>query len=198
MTRPIRWERIHDQYDTIMQYATTLRLGTADAQTILKGFTRSNDQHPTDRALANWGRPSRPSFSVASCTTKRGVRNPDGLQVIENWNRANDFIFYGRGGDIATNRLEDQAIAMLALHLWHIALVYLNTLMVQQIFTDEAWFERMPPEDFRALTPLTYAHIAPLAHSNWICRSVCLWMRRKPFQCRGLQYNFSAGDSSYN
>jgi hypothetical protein len=34
-------------------------------------------------------------------------------------------------------------------------------LMVQQIFTDETWFERMTPEDFRALTPLTYAHINP-------------------------------------
>jgi hypothetical protein len=29
------------------------------------------------------------------------------------------------------------------------------------IFTDDTWFERMPPEDFRALTPLTYAHINP-------------------------------------
>ena len=31
LTRPIRWERIHHQYDTMMQYATALRLGTADA-----------------------------------------------------------------------------------------------------------------------------------------------------------------------
>jgi TnpA family transposase len=81
--------------------------------------------------------------------------------VIENWHSANEFIFYGRGGDIATNRLEDQEIAMLALHLLQISLVYINTLMVQQIFTDETWFERMTPEDFRALTPLIYAHINP-------------------------------------
>ena len=60
-----------------------------------------------------------------------------------------------------TGRLEDQEIAMLALHLLQISLVYINTLMVQQIFTDEAWFERMTPEDFRALTPLIYAHINP-------------------------------------
>jgi hypothetical protein len=52
-----------------------LRLGTADAQTILKRFTRSNYQHPTYRAIV------------------------------------------------------------------------------------ELWFERMTPEDFRALTPLTDAHI---------------------------------------
>ena len=62
---------------------------------------------------------------------------------------------------MATNRLEDQEMAMLALHLLQISLVYINTLMVQQIFTDETWFERMTSEDFRALTPLTYAHTNP-------------------------------------
>jgi TnpA family transposase len=102
-----------------------------------------------------------------------------GLQVIENWNSANEFIFYGRGGDMATNRLEDQEMAMLALHLLQISLVYINTLMVQQIFTDETWFERITPEDFHALTPLTYVHINHMAHSNWICSNVCIWMRRK-------------------
>nr|WP_317890750.1 Tn3 family transposase [Paenibacillus arenilitoris] len=29
-----------------------------------------------------------------------------GLNVVENWNSANSFIFYGKGGEIATNRLE--------------------------------------------------------------------------------------------
>ncbi len=30
----------------------------------------------------------------------------EGLQVIENWNSANDFILYGKGGEFASNRLE--------------------------------------------------------------------------------------------
>jgi TnpA family transposase len=47
LTRPIRWELIHHQYDQMIKYATALRLGTADAETILKRFTRSNFQHPT-------------------------------------------------------------------------------------------------------------------------------------------------------
>jgi TnpA family transposase len=85
----------------------------------------------------------------------------EGLQVIENWNSANDFIFFGKGGDIATNRLEDQEVAMLSLHLLQISLVYINTLMIQQIFTDHTWWERMQPDDLRALTPLIYAHINP-------------------------------------
>ncbi len=39
----------------------------------------------------------------------------EGLQVIENWNSANDFILYGKGGEFASNRLEDQEILMLSL-----------------------------------------------------------------------------------
>jgi hypothetical protein len=150
------------QYDTMMQYATALRLGTADAQTILKRFTRSNYQHPTYRAIVELGKAVKTLF-LCRFLHDEALRQEihDGLQVIENWNSANEFIFYGRGGDMATNRLEDQEMAMLALHLLQISLVYINTLMVQQIFTDETWFERMTPEDFRALTPLTYAHINP-------------------------------------
>ena len=37
--------------------------------------------------------------------------------MVENWNLANDFILYGRGGEIATNRVEDQEATMLSLHL---------------------------------------------------------------------------------
>jgi Tn3 transposase DDE domain len=50
---------------------------------------------------------------------------------------------------------------MLSLHLLQIALVYINTLMIQQVLTDQAWWERMAPDDLRALTPLIYAHINP-------------------------------------
>ncbi len=29
----------------------------------------------------------------------------EGLNVVERWNEANDFISYGRGGEFATNRM---------------------------------------------------------------------------------------------
>jgi TnpA family transposase len=80
---------------------------------------------------------------------------------VENWNSANDFIFFGKGGEIATNRFEDQELTMLSLHLLQISLVYINTLMIQQVLTDQAWLDRMTPDDWRALTPLIYAHINP-------------------------------------
>jgi hypothetical protein len=77
------------------------------------------------------------------------------------WSHSNDFIFFGKGGEIATNRLEDRELAILSLHLLQISLVYINTLMIQQVLTDPTWWERMKPDDLRALTPLIYAHINP-------------------------------------
>jgi hypothetical protein len=49
----------------------------------------------------------------------------EGLNVIENWNAANSFIHYGKGGEFASNRLDDQEISMLALHLLQISMVYM-------------------------------------------------------------------------
>jgi hypothetical protein len=50
---------------------------------------------------------------------------------------------------------------MLSLHLVQISLVYINTLMIQQVLADQSWLDRMTPDDWRALTPLIYAHINP-------------------------------------
>src|SRR2546427_10095286 len=55
LERPIRWDLIRQQYDQMIKYATALRLGTADAETILKRFTRSQFQHPTYRAILELG-----------------------------------------------------------------------------------------------------------------------------------------------
>ena len=51
LTRPIRWDLIAQQYDQMIRYATAIRLGTADTETILRRFTSTNVQHPTYRAL---------------------------------------------------------------------------------------------------------------------------------------------------
>lgn len=46
--------------------------------------------------------------------------------MVENWNSANSFIFFGKGGEVATNCLEDQELSVLALHLLQICLAYIN------------------------------------------------------------------------
>lgn len=81
--------------------------------------------------------------------------------MIENWNSANSFIFYGKGGEIATNRLEDQEVSVLSLHLLQICLVYVNTLMIQEVLSTTKWSERLIEVDLRGLTPLLYGHVNP-------------------------------------
>lgn len=83
------------------------------------------------------------------------------MNVIESWNSANSFIFYGKGGEIATNRLEDQEVSVLSLHLLQICLVYINTLMIQEMLSTSKWSERLTEEDCRGLTPLLYGHVNP-------------------------------------
>jgi len=84
-----------------------------------------------------------------------------GLNVIENWNGANDFIWYGRSGEFATNRLDQQELAALFLHLLQNCLVYVNTLLIQRVLAEPEQFQRMQQEDLRGLTPLIYSHVTP-------------------------------------
>ena len=40
-------------------------------------------------------------------------------------------------------------------------MVYVNTLLIQDILSEEEWFNSMEKEDFRAITPLIYSHVNP-------------------------------------
>jgi TnpA family transposase len=162
LSRPIDWELIRTYYDEIVKHATALRLGTADAEAILSRFMRSGLKHPIFQALLELGKVRKTIF-LCRYLHSEALRQEieEGLNVIENWNSANDFIWYGKGGEIATNNKEEQGIALLSLHLLQICLVYINTLLVQKVLQEKAWFARMQPEDFRGLTPLFYSHVNP-------------------------------------
>lgn len=162
LTRPINWELIRQQYDQMVKYATALRLGTAETEAIMKRFTRNNLKHPTYLALAELGKAIKTIFLCEYLKSEElRIEIHEGLNVVENWNSANGFIFYGKGGEISTNRIEDQEISVLSLHLLQNCLVYINTLMIQKILSQNKWYDIMTPEDFRALTPLIYTHINP-------------------------------------
>jgi TnpA family transposase len=57
----------------------------------------------------------------------------EGLNVIEQWNGANDFVFFARWGELVSNRREDHEVSMLSLHLSQNCMVYINTLMLQLV-----------------------------------------------------------------
>lgn len=85
----------------------------------------------------------------------------EGLNVVENWNSATSFVFFGKGGEIASNRLDDQEVSALALHLLQASLVYVNTRMMQSVLSEPQWSVRLTPDDYRGLTPLIYGHVNP-------------------------------------
>jgi TnpA family transposase len=87
-TWAIQWDLIEQQYDEMVKYATALRLGTADAEAILRRFTRSDVQHPTYAALAEYGKVRKTIFLCSylhSLDLRREIQ--EGLNVIENWVR---------------------------------------------------------------------------------------------------------------
>jgi TnpA family transposase len=162
LTRPIDWDLIRRQYDQMIKYTTALRLGTAETEAILRRFTRSNVQHPTYKALAELGKAIKTLFLCRYLheeTLRREIH--EGLNVIEQWNGANDFVFFARRGELASNRTEDHELSMLALHLLQNCMVYINTLMMQQVLARPHWAKRLTATDLRAVTPLIWEHVNP-------------------------------------
>ena len=62
LTRAVDWILIRQQYDQMVKYATALRLGIAETESILRRFARSNLQHPTYKALAELGKAMKTIF----------------------------------------------------------------------------------------------------------------------------------------
>ena len=162
LARQIDWALVEQQYDEFVRYGTAMAERTADPEAILRRFTRSNVQHPTYKALAELGKAVKTVFLcryLGDEALRREIH--EGLNVVETWNSANGFIFFGKGGEVASNRLDDQEVSVHALHLLQSCLVYVNTLMLQQVLAEPGWMARMTSADIRGLTPLVWGHVSP-------------------------------------
>jgi TnpA family transposase len=162
LSKPIDWSLVRQQYDQMIKYTTALRLGTAETEAILRRFTKKNVQHPTYKAFAELGKAIKTIFLcryLHSEALRREIN--EGLNVVEQWNGATDFVFFARRGEMASNRREDHEISMLALHLIQNCMVYINTLMIQKVLTQPHWQGKLTPRDYAALTPLIWEHVNP-------------------------------------
>ncbi len=162
LTKPIDWDCVRQQYDQMVKYTTALRLRTAETEAILRRFTRKNVQHPTYKAFAELGKAIKTIFLCRYLhdeSLRREIH--EGLNVVEQWNGATDFVFFARRGEMSSNRREDHEISMLALHLIQNCMIYINTLMIQQVLSQPHWQDKMTIRDYAALTPLIWGHINP-------------------------------------
>jgi TnpA family transposase len=162
LSKPIDWELVRQQYDQMVKYTTALRLGTAETEAILRRFTKKNVQHPTYKAFSELGKAIKTIFLcryLHSEPLRREIH--EGLNVVEQWNGATDFVFFARRGEMASNRHEDHEVSMLALHLIQNCMVYINTLMIQKLLAQPHWQGKFTPRDYAALTPLIWEHVNP-------------------------------------
>jgi TnpA family transposase len=161
MTRPIRWELIEQNYDMLVKYATAIRVGTATTEAILRRFTR-NASHPVYQAMLELGRAQKTIF-VARYLRDRDLQREinSGLNIVEGWHDVNDTILFGNSGELASNRRDQQELAVLSLHLLQAALIYINTLMIQDILAEPAWAGVLTDEDKRGVNPLFTSNMTP-------------------------------------
>lgn len=159
--RPIRWELIEQNYDMLIKYATAIQVGTASTEAILRRFMR-NSSHPVYQAMLEVGRAQKTIF-VARYLRDRALQHEieAGLNIVENFNNGNDVICFGKGGEFASNRRDQQELSMLSLQIVQSALIYVNTLLIQDILAEPEWQNALTDEDLRGLTPLFWTHLAP-------------------------------------
>ncbi|MDE0524479.1 MAG: Tn3 family transposase [Boseongicola sp.] len=98
--------------------------GTVDPESILRRFSRGDVMYPTCTALAEPGRAIKTIFLCRYLRLESFRREiHESLTVIENWIGANGFVYFGRSGEIATNRAGQGGPAVVGRHAWAVALV---------------------------------------------------------------------------
>ena len=151
---------IAEQYDEMVKYATAIRTRSAQTAAILRRFQSANAMHPAYQAMLETGRAQRTLFVARYLRDRELQREINaGLNVAESWNAGNSVIYFGKGGDIPANRRDEQELSVLCLRVLQAAVVYLNTLMIQDVLGEG--LAELSPDDLRGLTPLFWTNIAP-------------------------------------
>ena len=158
----INWEKIEKSYKEVVKHIAALKIGMVDADVLIKRFGKNNEDHPVYQALFEIGKAAKTIF-LCHCFAYESLRIEihEALNVVERLNSIMHFIFYGKLGKISNNDKEEQELSIVCLHLLQACMVYINTLMIQEILSEPEWKERLQEEDKRALTPLLHGHINP-------------------------------------
>lgn len=167
LSKPIKWDLIAQQYDEIIKIVTALKFGVADAETILRRFSKNNSAHPTYKALRELGRVEKTIFLCNYFSDEiLRIEINEGLNTVESWNAGNDFVFCGKGKEFTSNDTGEQELSALSLHLVQSCLVFINTLLIQNVLEESKWLNRLEEIDYRGMTPLIYGNINPFGSFN--------------------------------
>lgn len=158
----IQWKLIETHYDEVVKHLVALKMGMVEADVFVKRFSRDNYKHPVYKALCEIGKAAKTIFLCDYLENENlRIEINASLNVVERLNSVMNFFFYGKLGEINSNYPEEQELSILCLHLLQVCAVYINTLLIQEILSDETWRNKLKPEDFRALSPLFHAHFNP-------------------------------------
>lgn len=162
LKEPINWKIIKENYDEVVKYVAALKMGTIEADVLVKRFSKENYSHPVYKALTEIGKAVKTIFLCRYLMSEElRIEIHEALNVVERLNSIMSFIFYGRLSEISTNKTEDQELSVVCLHLLQVCMVYINTLIIQEALSDSIWKGVLTAEDMRALSPLIHAHINP-------------------------------------
>ena len=158
----INWQLIEENYDEYVKHVSALKTGTVDPDVLIKKFSKENYNHPVYKTLIEIGNAVKTIFLCRYLSSEDlRMEINESQNVVERLNGIMGFIFYGKLGEISTNRTKEQALSVSCLHLLQVCMVYINTLIIQELLSDPTWANKLTPEDKRALTPLIHAHINP-------------------------------------
>lgn len=180
LDRPIRWETVYQQYDEMVRHVVAAREGIAPIDSILRRFNTYNRSNPTYKAFVEAGKALK-TIHLCNFLTQSTLRHEihEGLNIVESWNAANDFLLYAGRSEIPTNDPETQEITVLCLHLLQNAIILVNTLMLESVLFDDQFFPRMKSEDLGALTPLFTSNVNPYG-------DICLDLHKPSFLLQGV------------
>lgn len=158
----INWSLIAKYYDEMVQHIAALKTGIVEPEVLINRFSKDNTFDPVYLAFIELGKAVRTIFLCRYLLSEElRIEINESLNVVERLNGIMDFIFFGKLGGIATNDTAEQELSVLCLHLLQVSMVYINTLLIQEVLSDPAWRNRLTIADWRALSPLIHSHINP-------------------------------------
>ncbi len=167
LARPIRWQRIHEQYDEMVKHLTAIVENPTATDSILRRFTSYNIKHPTYKAFIELGKAIKTQFLCDYLTnTDLRIEIHEGLNIVENWNSVNTQICFGSKSEFQSNDPETQEMIVLCLHLLQNAVILSNTIMIDRVIQSENLLDVMTVKDKLSLNPLYTSNFNPYGGLN--------------------------------